>query len=184
MNDGVKKNEDPAWHFTRGEEGVPPELLRVRSLLLSLPKACCKPGFEIRLQRKIAGDNSGTERSYGFGRNWAMGWAGVGLGVATAMVVAVVAFDFHFQNGGRLAVGGAPVVSGAVSHFSVPQGVTGTPVSTSTTFETPEKCPDPQSEQLAQKEPPKASAKRDTTLTRTPSALPENLYHTVGSNGR
>jgi hypothetical protein len=184
VNDGVRKNEDPARHYAQGEEGVSPELLRVRSLLLSLPKVGCRPGFEFRLQKSIGGVAGGTERSYSSSRNWMLGWAGVGLGVATALVVAVVAFDFHFQNGGRIAVGGAPVVSGSASHFSVPQGVVGTPVSAENTAQVQEKCPDPQSEQLAQKEPDKLAAKKDTTPARAPSPLPENLYHQASGNGR
>jgi len=180
----MTRNEDPAWYHAQGEEGVPSELLGVRSLLLKLPKVCCKPGFEFRLQKKIVGDGGRTERSVGFGRNWVLGWAGAGLGVAAALAVAVVAFDFHFQSNGRIAVGGAPVVSGGASHFSAPQGVAGTPVSEENTAQVQEKCPDPQPELLAQKEPDKLAAKKDTTPARTPTALPENLYHQASGNGR
>ena len=78
--------------WSAGEEGVSPDLLAVRSVLRGLPTLKCSSGFEYRLQRKLSGEESGV-RVAGPVRNWTLGWAGAGLGFATALAIAFFAFD-------------------------------------------------------------------------------------------
>jgi hypothetical protein len=78
--------------WSAGEQGVSPDLLAVRSALRGLPTLKCSPGFEYRLQRKLSGEENGV-RVAGSLRGWSLGWAGAGLGFATALAIAFFAFD-------------------------------------------------------------------------------------------
>jgi len=96
-----------------GEEGVSPDLLAIRAVLRSLPAVHCAPGFEYRLERKLAAENGMGVRSAGSSRNWTLGWAGAGLGFATALAIAFFAFDLNFKAPSGVA--GGTQIAGARS---------------------------------------------------------------------
>ncbi len=77
------------------DDGMPADLLMIRSVLQSMPKMSCPVGFEFRLQRRIEGLSVTPQRAAG-GKSWVLGWTGAGLGFAAASVIAVVMFNFGF----------------------------------------------------------------------------------------
>jgi hypothetical protein len=170
--EGVSRNMD-------AEVGVAPGLLSVRSLLMTLPKAGCPIGFEMRLQRRLAGSQGKTARAES-GRSWGLGWAGVGLGFAAAILIGVVTYNANLRS---TSVVSAPVAVTAKPVESNPQ--TGPNVRTDGTETGPTNnlTTEPQ-QQLAQKSTDKAAIQKDSSKSKTPTELPENLYHVVGGNGR
>ncbi|MBU0691788.1 hypothetical protein KKC97_00565 [bacterium] len=88
----------PEWqnYAAQTEPELSREHRRIRAALLSLPKETCPVGFEFRLMKRISG---GAARGRGrASSSWIVGWAGAGLGVAVAMLVAFTAFDFNYSE--------------------------------------------------------------------------------------
>ncbi len=147
------------------EPGMDPSEQRVRNALRSLPKANCPVGFEFRLERRLSGKPVRETRS-----GWQMSWLGAGFGVAAAMVLSFVVFDFGSVTGTSSAgISGSPMRSGVQIEQSVE--VAKTNVETVAPQTTPEQSP----EQLV--------ATQDSMKDKTkPGTLPEGNYQTVGTN--
>jgi hypothetical protein len=100
------RKQKPDWqtYAAQSEEGLSKEHQRVRAALLGLPKETCPVGFEFRLMKRISGGSERSRRRTS--SNWIVGWAGAGLGVAVAMLVAFTALDFdvYFDVPGRVPV--------------------------------------------------------------------------------
>ena len=90
--------QTPEWrtYAAQSEEGLSREHQRIRAALLSLPKETCPVGFEFRLMKRISGGAARSRRRTS--SSWVIGWAGAGLGVAVAMLVAFTAFDFNYSE--------------------------------------------------------------------------------------
>jgi hypothetical protein len=158
------------------DEGMSPEALRVRNLLLGLPRTCCPADFEFRLQRRLDELESGV-RPVRERHGWGLGWAGLGLGVATALLIAVVMFDFSFSSR-DIRVPGAPVTSAT----NAPNSVT-PPAADPLTASSPQQVsPDAGATSVHDQSPAMAAAKDSNTSKNPPTALPEDLYHMVGGN--
>jgi hypothetical protein len=171
-----RRTSDAAHWQVKGEEGVPQDMLMVRAMLQSLPKANCPDGFETKLQRRLAGEFAEPKARLAQ-RNWSLGWAGVGLGFATALVIAVVAFDVNFKApANSVTAGGLAIPAPVATSGSVPQP-SQTPV-----HEVSAPVEQTGVQQLAQEQPKSGGAVKDTT-PRSPTALPEDLFHVVGGNG-
>jgi hypothetical protein len=172
-----RQTSDAAYWQINGEEGVPHEIMMVRSMLQDLPKVTCPVGFDMRLQRRLAGDLD-MPKARNTQRNWALGWTGVGLGLATALVIAVVAFDINFSGApaGAVISGGAALPAPNVVNTTVAQPMAtpsqdlATPVS--------EKM---NAQQLAQDQTKKPVIGKDSTAP-TPTTLPDGIMHMVGGN--
>jgi hypothetical protein len=173
-NQGNRTSESGYW-MERGDEGVPGELLAVRALLLSVPHVACPDGFEARLQRRLAGQRAGSQVGSS-NRNWSLGWAGVGLGFAAALVIAVVMFDFKFQVPGQSPIAGTPQQVSTPT-AAVPQA---TPPASGVT---PQGGTDPAAQQ-ANAQPTQTHARKDSTPTGTGVTPPEELFHIVNGTGR
>ncbi|MDD5088688.1 MAG: hypothetical protein PHI18_07820 [bacterium] len=157
-----------------GEEGVPQELLTVRTLLQGLPRLCCPASFEYEFQRRLRGI-AGGGRTHRKARNWVLGWTGAGLGFAAALAVAVFVF--------RVGIGSSPtpgMIAGDASK------ATETPVMSSpnsSPIEVPPAGSEAVPQQLASEETPVAGhASRDSQAVISPTPLPKDLYHMVGGN--
>jgi hypothetical protein len=153
------------------EEGVPADLLMVRSVLQTMPKVSCPVGFEFRLQKRI--DALSAEPSRAGGRSWVLGWAGAGLGFATALIIAVVAFDFGFN--GIATVGSQGVIANSQNTVSQPNVATNPQSVPTTVSQTQDVAP-----QLAQQKT--TAADKDTNLTKTPGDGQNYPAHLVGGN--
>lgn len=164
-SEGIRNPEGGAW-LQDGEAGASPEHMRIRKALLSLPRLNCPVGFEFRLQRRLSGASSKqTVRS---GWNWALGWTGTGLGVATVMLLAVFVFDFHLTKG-------------------IPGTVTGTSLQASESTGQPVESTDRMylngSETLASSsESEQELNKQDSVSAPRKGELPEGHYHMVGGS--
>jgi len=165
-----------ATFMRSGEEKNAPELMRVRNLLMCLPRVECPAGFEFRLQRRLNGQEDGV-RPARERWGWGMGWAGLGLGFAAALLVAVAAFDFSFKS--PQVTGAGPVITVNVQ----PQNAA-TKTAEPNLAETPVQAPaDQQTVAVPESERQLAAAKKDSNAAKNPpSNLPENLYHMVGGN--
>lgn len=156
------------------EEGMPADLQRVRSVLQSMPKLNCPVGFEFRLQRRIEGLSAAPSRTAS-GRSWTLGWAGAGLGFATALVIAMLVFDFGFN---------VPNASTQAITSATPQ--TTAPATQPDLAKAPQVPPtnaqplESVNGDLAQEKP--AQASKDSNAAKTPTEFPESLYHTVSGN--
>lgn len=168
MDNEVRQTNDTAFSLL-GEEGVSAETTKVRNLLLSLPRACCPAGFEFRLQRRLDVLENGV-RPVRERHGWGLGWAGLGLGFAAALLVAVVVFDLRFSPT-DIRMPTAPVASSNAP-------TTGAPMVSSPQQVSPDAGATAAREQL-----PQMAAAKDTNASKNPPAtLPENLFHTVGGN--
>ncbi|MCX6601928.1 MAG: hypothetical protein NT025_10280 [bacterium] len=158
------------------DESASPETMRVRNLLLGLPRTCCPADFEFRLQRRLDELESGV-RPVRERHGWGVGWAGLGLGVATALLVAVVLFDFSFSSR-DIRVPGAPVTSATNAPKTVSQ-----PAADPLVVSSPQAVsPDANAAAVHEQSPAMAAAKDSNTSKNPPTALPENLFHMVGGN--
>lgn len=83
-------------YTAQAEPGLSREHQRIRAALLNLPKETCPVGFEFRLMKRISGGSVRDSRRGS--SSWIVGWAGAGLGVAVAMLVAFTAFDFNYSQ--------------------------------------------------------------------------------------
>lgn len=171
MDDMARQMPEPLLGGSPGEDGIGMDLLRVRSVLRTLPRLCCPAGFEFRLQRRLADPGSARSRSE---RGWALGWAGLGLGLATAFVIAVVAFDFSFRDARDLQMAAGPTSDLPAQVVSGQGGTAG---------ESPLNPAPQASDRVAQGES-QQKAVEDSVPEKTPSALPDYPYHMVGGNDR
>jgi hypothetical protein len=158
--------------WSEGEEGISPDLLAVRSALRGLPKLECSTGFDYRLQRKLNGEEPGVRRA-GSPRSWTLGWAGAGLGFATAMAIAFFAFDL----GGHGVVPTVAPIAGAASGgpaMPAPMTVSSVPAN------------DQQAgiPRLTAEEKPVAVAKKDTLPPANKADIRQDLIHTTGAGQR
>jgi len=167
----VKAN-DPSWREPAGEEGVSREMLEIRAALLRLPKATCPVGFEYRLQRRIEGTSSARPVTTGL-RGWSLAWAGVGLGLAASVVVATIAFDFHFNAAGGVS---APVAN-TVTTNAVPS-VYGPPLLMVSEPAHAQGLEADQPSQMANSAPARQSEK-DSLKPKNPAELPSEGYQQV-----
>jgi len=151
------------------EPGIGSGEQRVRSALQALPKATCPVGFEFRLERRLSGKAPRESR-----QSWGMGWLGAGVGVAAAMVLSFVVFDFGSVAGTNPAgITGTPVRQSGVQ-IEQPADVAKTTIETAAPATQPELTP----EQLAATKP---DSMKDKTK---PGTLPDGNYQTVGTNPR
>lgn len=179
MEKEERRTSDATGWQVHGEEGVPQDLLIVRSMLQGLPKVCCPDGFGVRLQRRLAEADAGGSKARGAQRNWSLGWAGVGLGFATALVIAVVAFDLNVkQTPSGVAQGGAIIPAPVAVTTSVPASPSAQGKVTATVPETQQVS----APQLAQEQTSKQPGVAKDSTPQTPTSLPEGLYHVVGGN--
>jgi hypothetical protein len=163
-----------------GEEGTTAELLRVRASLRALPRVACPTGFDFRLQKRI---ENGYEKAHErwFSRGWVLGWSGATLGVATALVIAIIAFDFNTPTALAPIASNKPA-SNQANPYIAPQGVNTQTVSEpSKPIIEEDKAAQ---QQLAdEKSLAKGTAKKDSI--RKGTGLPPNDYiQTVSGNGR
>lgn len=159
-----------------GEEKTSPELMKVRNLLIYLPRVNCPAGFEYRLQRRLneLGHNVRPTRER-FG--WGMGWAGLGLGFTAALVIAVVAFDFSFTS--PHVVGAGPVATSTVELQNSPTQASAPNIAKEPVYSQTDQQPVSNIESDQQM----LAAKKDSnTAKNPPTNLPDNLYHMVGGN--
>ena len=164
-----------------GEDGVPAELLKVRSALRSLPHVACPVGFEFRLQKRLEG-NLEQPKNIGFSRGWMLGWSGAALGVATAMVIAVVAFDFNSKSPVISSISSSQVAGNQANHNMNPGGLN--PQTVSQPVKPPVDIENQTNQLLAnEKGPDKATAKRDSIHKGT-GLPPQDYIQTVSGNGR
>ncbi|HEY3294440.1 MAG TPA: hypothetical protein VGL38_03285 [bacterium] len=91
----------------------------VRSMLRSLPTVHCSPKFEYRLQRKLAAEEAGV-RAPSSVRNWTLGWAGAGLGFATALAIAFFAFDLNVKSPNSAVTGSSSIAGASAAGKAVP----------------------------------------------------------------
>lgn len=174
--DNEKRQMNEATFRQSGEEETAPELMKVRNLLICLPRMDCPAGFEFRLQRRLNGAVDGI-RPVRERWGWGMGWAGLGLGFAAALMIAVVAFDFSFK---------APQITGtgpAITATVHPQNATTSTPEPNIADTPPQPQVNQQSVALPESDRQLAAAKKDSnTAKNPPTNLPENLYHMVGGN--
>jgi len=158
-----------------GEEGVSADLLVIRSMLKSLPTVNCAPGFEYRLQNRLSADEAGV-RSGSSVRNWTLGWAGAGLGFATALAIAFFAFDLNVKSPS------VPMVNNSTL-TGVSQNGPSSPV-TPQVVSVPRETHPMTSPQTALSEKQIAQAKEDSMKKAPPSKvdLPQDYMHVVGTN--
>lgn len=158
--------------WSEGEDGVSPDLLAVRSALRGLPTLKCAPGFEYRLQRKLESGEAGV-RTAGSVRNWTLGWAGAGLGFATALAIAFFAFDLNVKQPSQ------PGIAGGVS-----SGGPAMPSKTPTSVVAPVEEQQAQAPATTDQDKQLASSKKDSTVKPPASKadLPEDIIHVTGTN--
>lgn len=173
MENGSRQMNSFSGPVPLGEEGVPPELMSVRTLLQGLPKLCCPASFEYSFQRRLRSTVSGR-REGRTTRGWMLGWTGAGLGFAAAFAVAVFVFRVGVgttPDAGMIA-GGATDASGT-SVVSAPTQMAGEAMPSGS-----EAVP----QQLASEDKSPASAARDSHAVTDPTPLPRDLYHMVSGS--
>lgn len=150
-----------------------PDHVVVRAVLQSLPKLEAPAGFEFRLQRRLEGADPRPSRSAI--RTWSLGWAGAGLGVATAFIIGIFVFNIHLSGG----PGGVAVPMAGNSQVKTSTPVVAPPVETAS---------DPAQVQgptpLVADNQQKSVAKDSGRVQAPTGQVPEEIFHTTGTSGR